>query len=160
MKTVVLIRHADSSWAVPFGKDMERELTTKGVEDATAMAAFLFEQGMSPDRIYSSPATRALQTARIFSEGVNPKEPQIHIESSLYEPSVRSFYNVIESVPDDIRSVFIFSHNPGISEFIVDLDLLPFLEMPPCGVFAFELVTAKWDELRTASRRFLFFRYP
>lgn len=160
MKTIVLVRHADSSWSIPFGKDIERELTTQGVDDASRMAALLYDQGLIPDRIYSSPATRALRTARIFAEGANLKEHQIHIENILYEPSVGSFYKVIESVPEDIRCIFVVSHNPGITEFIQDLDIAPFSGMPACGVFAFELMAEKWDDLSVADKRFLFFKHP
>lgn len=160
MKKVVLIRHAESDLPAPHEKDIDRSLTSKGKEDADKMATEVFNRGFQPDKIISSPALRARQTANIFAAKSAGKINSLHLEEKLYEPFVKSFYQVIESLSDDLHTVFIFSHNPGITLFIYELDIHTIPGMPPCGVFAFELHADKWHDLRVNEKSFLFYSYP
>jgi phosphohistidine phosphatase len=68
MKTLYLLRHAKSSWAAPDQKDYDRPLDERGVLDAPEMAARLKARGVGVDLVVSSPAVRALSTARIVCD--------------------------------------------------------------------------------------------
>jgi phosphohistidine phosphatase len=68
MKTVYLVRHAKSSWTDPRLPDKDRPLKGRGIRDAVQMAESFRATLAKPDRIYSSPATRALHTAMLFAQ--------------------------------------------------------------------------------------------
>ncbi len=69
MKTLLLIRHAKSSWKNETLPDRERPLNTRGKNDAPLMGKILFEKNIIPDLVLSSSAKRAKKTAqKIFFE--------------------------------------------------------------------------------------------
>lgn len=160
MKQVVFVRHAESEWAAPFEKDLDRSLTEEGKADANRMAAVLRLQQIRPDKIYSSPARRAIQTAEIFINVIEFGKKEIIVHPLLYTPSTRNFYDVIEHIPEDIHTVVIFSHNPGITEFMHELDCCPDIHMPPCGMVAIAADTADWRTFQAAGKRLLFCQTP
>jgi len=69
MKRVVIVRHAKS---VPYGydDDFNRDLSNKGKNDATLVSNELKRKNIFPDAMISSPAKRAIKTARIFAENL------------------------------------------------------------------------------------------
>ena len=139
MKRVVIVRHAK---AVPYGydEDFTRDLTDRGVNDAGLVSRELKNMGIKPDRMISSPANRALQTALIFSESLEFNKKQIQEIQNIYEGLTTSeFLNMIQHLPNDVNTVFFFGHNPGFHYFAGNL-LKDYLgEMP--GRHAFLLVT-------------------
>ena len=62
MKTLLLMRHAKSSWDNPGLRDFDRPLNERGLKAAPLMGRYLRAQGIAPDLIVSSPAQRAQQT--------------------------------------------------------------------------------------------------
>jgi phosphohistidine phosphatase len=79
---------------------------------------------------------------------------------SLYEASTKHFYDTIEELADKYESAALFSHNPGISDFINSLEIFPVYDMPTCAVYALEIDTNEWKEFKDADKKFLFFDYP
>ena len=59
MKTLLILRHAKSSWKDSSLTDHDRPLNKRGKQDAPRMGKFLLQQGLTPDRIISSTAKRA-----------------------------------------------------------------------------------------------------
>jgi phosphohistidine phosphatase SixA len=75
MKTLYIIRHAKSSWAVADQPDFERGLNERGKKDAPRMGKRLKEKNIHPDLIVSSSAKRAYSTAKKIAKVLNyPKE--------------------------------------------------------------------------------------
>ena len=70
-RTLVLIRHAKSSWSNPGEADFERPLNDRGERDAPRMGARLKELKIKPDLIVCSPAKRAKQTAKRIADAVD-----------------------------------------------------------------------------------------
>jgi len=68
LKTLLLIRHAKSSWDDPALSDYERPLNERGKKDAPAMAERLYERGIKIDAFITSPARRARKTAEVFAK--------------------------------------------------------------------------------------------
>lgn len=158
MKRLMLVRHAETEWSAPTGKDFDRQLTPKGLRDARAMATMLRSAHFIPDRIFTSSAVRAIQTAHIFRDTLGLDNALVQSSDMLYEPSVNSFYNTVETIPNGVQTAFIFSHNPGISAFCNELDIGPMVNLAPCDVFALELNTERWDEISHTEKKFLFYR--
>ena len=160
MKTLLLIRHAKSSWDDPKISDFERPLTERGKSDAKMMAERIKDKSISIEFFVSSPAKRAKKTAKIFLKDFDEKEKHLLLLPSLYEGSVENFYEAIESLDHKRDKVALFAHNPGITNFVNSLDCSPIYNMPTCAVFALKIKTKDWKEFREAEKEFLFFDYP
>ena len=160
MKILILVRHAKSSWDQMGLDDFDRPLNERGKKDAPEMAKRLKEKDLKIDLILSSPAKRAFRTARFFAEEFDMKKDDIEIEQDLYGAGVTSFLKVVESLKNKYDTVAIFSHNPGITDFVNTLSSVHIDDMPTCGVFAVQAETDNWSDFATAPKRFLFFDYP
>ncbi len=160
MKILLLVRHAKSAWDDPSLSDFERTLTDRGKSDAKMMAKRLEEKSIKIDSFVSSSAKRAKKTARIFMKEFEKNSKELQLLPSLYEASVKDFYEAVESLDDDNKTVALFSHNPGITEFVNSLDCNPVYDMPTCAMYAVEVKTKHWKDFREADKKFLFFDYP
>jgi phosphohistidine phosphatase len=160
MKTLLLIRHAKSSWNDPSLADFERTLNERGKRDAPAMAKKIHHRNIAIDLFVSSPAKRAKKTAESFMDEYDIKEKDLVISPSLYEGSTKNFYAVVEDLQNENNVVALFAHNPGITDFINSLECYPVYEMPTCGVFAIKIKTKNWVNFKASEKEFLFFDYP
>jgi phosphohistidine phosphatase len=160
MKTLLIIRHAKSSWGQPTTPDIDRPLNDRGKKDAPAMAGRLLEAGIRIDRFVSSPARRARHTAELFARVFGVKDNNIVIITDLYHALPNVFQQVIAGLDDEDDTVALFSHNPGITAFVNTLASTRLDNMPTCSVFAVKGSAAKWSEFLSAKPEFLFFDYP
>jgi len=161
MKTLIIIRHAKSSWANIGEKDFDRPLNERGKKDAPAMAEKLLQLNIKIDTFVSSPAKRARKTCKAFMDVYGIENDAIILLEELYNAPAAAFYNATANLNNSYNSVALFAHNPGISEFAnslcknVDID-----DMPTCAVFAVEIPIDDWKSFRSAEKTFLFFKYP
>lgn len=161
VKTLLLVRHAKSSWDIGTLNDFERPLNDRGKKDAPMMAKRLIEKKVPVDLFVSSPAKRAKKTAELFCEAYGKKEDEIQFVTMLYHAGAAVFYEVVENLDDSFNTVAVFSHNPGITEFVNNLtDAVNINNMPTCGVFAISIHAKKWSDFKKAKKEFLFFDYP
>jgi phosphohistidine phosphatase len=160
MKTLLLIRHAKSSWDNAHITDMERPLNDRGRHDAPIMAQRLIKANIKMDLFVSSPARRAKTTAGFFVQEFGRKESEIRILPELYHASVQAFKEVVSGLDESAGSAAIFSHNPGITAFVNTLTSVRLDNMPTCGIFAVTSLATQWSEFLTAGTTFWFFDYP
>ena len=160
MKSLLLIRHAKSSWDHPQLNDFDRTLNARGLKDAPAMAKKLYERNIAIDAFLSSPAVRAKQTCEFFLEAFGKGKDDVQLLSQLYlhEPSV--IEETIISLPDHINTVAIFSHNNGITEFANQLTEVNIDNMPTCCIFAIKIDAPDWSSFTKAKKSFWFVDYP
>jgi len=158
MKTVLLIRHAKSSWDDSSVSDFDRPLNERGKKNAPEMAVRLHDKGIKPDMLVSSPAKRAKQTAKAFQKILDIQD--LEFVDELYLPSPEAFAKVISSLPAKVSTVAIFSHNPGITEFANSLSTTRIDNMPTSSVFAVKADVKTWSDFTTQHTRFWFFDYP
>ena len=160
-KTLLIIRHAKSSWGIDTLNDFERPLNDRGKKDAPAMAQRMIEKNILIDAFVSSPAKRAKKTAALFCTVYEKKEEDIIFISKLYHADAGIFFEVVDELDNAFTTVAIFSHNPGITEFVNLLITATRLDnMPTCGIFAISIKTDKWINFKTAKKELLFFDYP
>ncbi len=157
MKTLYLIRHAKSDWDNPLLKDIERPLNNRGYADANAMSIALAK---TPDLIISSPAVRALSTALIFARNLNYTANSITIKQELYDTSVKDYLSVIKSIPDTFETVFLFAHNPTISDTADSLCKGLPSEMPTCAIAGISFSIDSWSGVKHKSGELVLFEYP
>lgn len=160
MKTLLLVRHAKSSWDNIDQQDIDRPLNERGKKDAPEMAKRLKDKGVKVDGWISSPARRARRTAVFFAEELGDKKEDILLIDELYMAGSSAFERVIASLPDKYDTVAIFAHNPGITEFANTLTNVHVDDMPTCAVYAVAGDTDKWATFRAGDKSFLFFDYP
>ena len=160
-KTLLMIRHAKSSWEIDTLNDFERPLNERGKKDAHMMAKRLIEKKIRIDAFVSSPAKRAKKTAELFFDVHEKKTDEIIFIPKLYHAYSATFFDVVDELDDRFNTVALFSHNPGITEFVnlvisgVRLD-----NMPTCGIFAIKINSNKWAGFKKAKKELLFFDYP
>jgi phosphohistidine phosphatase len=159
-KTLFLIRHAKSDWADPSLKDFDRPLNERGKRDAPVMAKRLIDKGISIDVFISSPAKRARKTAEIFAREFGMKKDEIIFHDNLYLAGPDTFFEVISKIVPSAKSIAVFSHNPGITDFANLLTNARIDDIPTCGVFAVTIKTEDWKEFENAEKGFWFFDSP
>jgi phosphohistidine phosphatase len=160
MKTLIVIRHAKSSWDDPSLPDFQRPLNERGKKDAPKMAERIFARGIHIDAFISSPAKRAKKTAELFAEKFGVKKSDIILVPALYEASEGNFYEVISNLSSKSSCIALFSHNPGITDFVSRLTEVRVDNMPTCAVFAVKTDIDQWDEFQKANKEFFFFDFP
>ncbi len=147
MKTLFLIRHAKSSWDDSSQSDFERSLNERGLIDAPQMGILLKSKNIIPDLIISSPANRAKTTAEIFASQLTYPNSKIQTDERIYNASMKDLAEVVSEIDDKFDIVFLFGHNPGITNFANIIGDKPVDGMPTCAVIGIELNLASWKEL-------------
>lgn len=160
MKTLLVIRHAKSRWADFSVADIDRPLNNRGKRDAPVMAERIKKRGLELDALVSSPAKRAHKTAKIFAEELGLSKKDIVIKDELYEAGVQQFDSVVQHLDDKYNNVALFSHNPGITEFVNTLTTTRIDDMPTCAVVAVKIKADSWRYAIHAEKEFLFFDFP
>ena len=160
MKTLLLVRHAKSSWDSEASTDEERPLNGRGKHDAPMMAGRLLKNNVSIDLFISSPAKRARKTAVFFMEEYDRKEKELVIMPELYEASAKNFSQIVSLLNDKFDTIAIFSHNPGITDFANRLTEVKIDTLPTSSVFAVRSDVKSWSEFMDGKRDFWFFDYP
>jgi len=87
MKRLILVRHATAVDRGPEGSDFHRGLKKRGKREAQVMAERMAPVLGTPDQIFSSPADRALQTARIFADRLGVPAERVVLREELYGDS-------------------------------------------------------------------------
>src|SRR5437762_9041010 len=116
MKTLILVRHAKSSWDDTSLPDKDRPLNNRGKRDAPKMGERLAKRGAKPDLILSSPAKRALKTAEIIAKKLDYKRKDIVVDDRLYAVKPDDLLGVIRKLGDKLERVMVFGHNPELTE--------------------------------------------
>ncbi|MDA1142302.1 MAG: histidine phosphatase family protein [Planctomycetota bacterium] len=116
MKTLLVLRHAKSSWDHP-GPDHDRPLMKRGRRAAQHIAEEIRERDLLPDVIISSTAKRARKTARIIQE-TSGCRAEIIKTGDLYFEDIGIQIHVVTSADDIYKRIMIVGHNPS-SEGIV-----------------------------------------
>ena len=147
MKTLTLIRHAKSSWDDSSRPDKERTLNRRGMRDAPVIGERLSHRASKPQLILSSPAIRAIETARIIAGHVDYPISDIIVLDALYAATVATLRKIVEALDDNLSEVYLIGHNPGLSEFAADLSSNQITEMPTCSVVIAQVDSSKWHLL-------------
>jgi len=161
MKTLVLIRHANTENYATTGGDFNRQLTATGKADAATMALRLKERNIIPDVIIASMAKRTTQTANIITEHMQLSPQLIEGSQMLYQCSPSVFIEKMVMLPPEVNTAFFIAHNPGITDFANE-QIYPQTigHIPTCGIVAIRYNASYWQDIRSAEKSFLFFDYP
>ena len=145
MKTLLILRHAKSSWKFPDLSDHDRPLNRRGKLDAPRMGRLLKEKGLVPDLVISSTATRAKDTATAVAKHSGYKGRKINFES-LYAAEPAAYLTVLRDVADNYQQVLIVGHNPSVEELIETLTGEIHI-IPTCTLVQIEFDIEKWSAI-------------
>jgi phosphohistidine phosphatase len=147
MKKLFIIRHAKSSWDNPYLDDFDRPLNQRGENDAPRIGNHLKIKGIHPDLILSSTANRALTTAKIIGQWIGYPANQIISHPKLYHASASQLKKVIKSQNNGLTTIFLFGHNPGLTDLANLLSNARIDNIPTCGVLGIQFTITSWDEI-------------
>ncbi len=159
MKKLYLIRHAKSSWSNPLLDDFDRPLNKRGKTNAPFMANLLLKKEIFPDLILSSSALRAKSTAKIFAQELQFSK-DITFEKSLYLTSTQTLLNILHHIPNTYNTVFLFGHNPELTQLANELSSTYINNIPTCGIAGFEFSIQSWNELCKQNSTLTLFEFP
>lgn len=145
MKTLLLLRHAKSSWKDDALCDHDRALNERGRNDAPRVGEWLAGQGLVPDLIVSSTALRAQSTARLLAESAG-YAPEIELKRELYHADSDDFLQTLTALSTGVNRVLVVAHNPGMEEF-VELLTGQHEPMPTAALAHVELPIEDWRKL-------------
>jgi phosphohistidine phosphatase len=147
VQTLLLMRHAKSSWANPAQTDHERPLNDRGERSAPIMGEWLKSEGLTPDLIVCSDARRTRETADLVAPACG-YQGEIVVSEALYLAKVKTWRKVLQSLPEQSRIVLCIGHNPGLEE-VLSLATGQYLEMKTASIARLSLKLpnwAAWDE--------------
>jgi phosphohistidine phosphatase len=145
MKTLLLMRHAKSSWKDSDLPDHERPLNKRGKKDSIFMGEVLKEKELLPQTILASSAVRIRETIDGMT-GSSDFAGEVEYSDELYlaEPDV--FLKILKDLPDTIERVMVMGHNPGLEGLLQVLSGR--IESLPTGSIAYlSLPIQQWSEL-------------
>jgi phosphohistidine phosphatase len=144
VKTLFLVRHAKSSRDEPALPDKDRPLNDRGKRDAPNMGKRLAKRDVAPDLILSSPAKRALETARIIAKKLDYKLADIVVDERLYATGSNDLLDVIRKLGAKPKTVMLFGHNPELTELAHRLST-KITRLPTCAVAEFKFDAKSWS---------------
>lgn len=160
MKTLILVRHAKSSWNSDAATDFERPLNNRGLRDAPEMASRLKTTGPLPDTIVSSTATRALVTTRLLMRELALPPQVLHTTDNIYEAPVQALIDTIGGLKETSQVAMLVGHNPGMSSTTNYLCSKAEIQMPTCAMACLELDIDHWSEVYRDCATLRWYDYP
>jgi phosphohistidine phosphatase len=120
LKTLLLLRHAKSSWDDPGLDDHDRPLNKRGRRDAPRMGRLVRDEEIVPDVILCSTAERARETAEAVAEasGFSGETRFLH---ALYLAGPGEILASLRRVGPEVETAMVVGHNPGIEELLFGL---------------------------------------
>ena len=147
MKTMLMMRHAKSSWESGVATDHERPLNKRGRRDAPVMAQLLCGNDLVPELIISSDSKRTCETLELMQPVFEKfgSESVIDIDESFYHAPASEWLEKLVEISDDYGSVLFLGHNPGAEELVMHLSGA-YHSMPTAAIAYFEFEVESWDQ--------------
>ena len=150
MKTLLLLRHAKSSWNDPALEDHKRPLNTRGRRDAPRMGELVRQYGLIPDVVLSSDAVRARLTAEAVAEAAR-YAGEILLDPHLYMACPADILSLLPTVRENAETVMIVGHNPGLEQLVEQLTGERH-DLPTAALAQIGLPIDQWRDLTLSTR--------
>ena len=150
MKTLLVLRHAKSSWNNPALDDHERPLNKRGRRDAPRMGELVRERGLIPDVVISSDAVRARLTAEAVAEAAR-YAGEILLDPHLYMACPGDILALLPAVRKNAETVMIVGHNPGLEKLVEQLTGER-QDLPTAALAQIGLHIDQWRDLKRSTR--------
>ena len=166
--TLLLLRHAKSSWDTPGLDDFERPLAPRGIKAAPMMGAAIVRQKLVPALILCSTSVRTRETLALMLPQLAPARPEVVYEDALYLATTSDLLERIRCLPDTRRRVMLVGHNPGMHGAALALaghgarkDVAALaIKFPTAALAVLSFPFAHWAAVRPASGTLTRFTTP
>jgi phosphohistidine phosphatase len=148
-RTLVLLRHAKSDWSGGEA-DVLRPLAKRGRRQAADAGRWLAASIGHLDLAVVSPAQRARSTWQLASAGLTAPPPT-RVDERAYAASAHTLLGVVRELSDDLTTVVLVGHNPGLEELVSTLTG-QWVTMPTSGL-AVLAVPGPWSSAGRSSAR-------
>ncbi|MDA8585907.1 histidine phosphatase family protein [Rhodobacteraceae bacterium] len=160
--TLVLMRHAKSTWDDPTMDDSQRGLNARGRIAAPAIANWLVAKGYLPDTVLVSSARRTVETWERMA-AIMPETATMESNPALYLASPDIILNVVKNQTSPV--IMLIAHNPGIAEFAERIlqakpDHPKFARHPTAATTIIEFDAPNWDTINWQQGRAIDFVVP
>jgi phosphohistidine phosphatase len=145
MRSLLLLRHAKSSWKDPLIDDHERPLNRRGKRDAPRIGRLIAEQRLQPDLVLCSSARRARDTAFALLRACD-YDRETRILRTLYLADADQLAEPLRRLQAEPTRVLLIAHNPGL-EALVEALSGELVKLPTAGLAQLELELERWSEL-------------
>lgn len=151
IKTLVIARHAKSSWDYDAVDDIDRPLKESGIRNAYLVAETLKKKKVTFDVIYSSPANRAIHTSIIFARVLDISAKKIEINEQLYSESDSDIIQFLKNIPEHHTKVLLVGHNPTFTDLANRFLKQRISNLPTAGAVLLELDCDTWNHIGPVS---------
>jgi phosphohistidine phosphatase len=160
---LILARHAKSSWGDPLLEDIDRDLNTRGTNDAILIGQWLAANGYCPDEALVSAACRTQQTWSLIKTTATLDTTKVAIYDGLYLASSDQILHHIRQATGN--TVLVIAHNPGIGDFAtrfakVTATHSDFARYPTCATTVFDVKASSWSDVKFGENPILDFCVP
>ncbi|SEB08617.1 SixA phosphatase family protein [Pedobacter hartonius] len=159
-KQLIVVRHGKSDQGEYGMSDFDRTLNHRGNKNAHEMAERIIQKGIVPELIVSSPAKRALTTARHYADVLKVPYGDIQLEPTVYEANTTALLRVINRLHNDYDRIALFGHNPGFTELVNYLADAKIYNLPTAGVVVIDFPFDDWSMVSQHTGNVLLFDSP
>ena len=167
-RTLLLLRHAKSSWDDRTLEDHERPLNKRGLRDAPRIGEWLRAEGLRPDLVLCSDAVRTRATLTLVLAALGGPAPRIVLEPRLYLADAAVLLAELARIEAGVHCCMMIGHNPGLQALALDLagqgdgaDLAALADkLPTAGLAVIDLDIPEWRTLRSGIGRLSRFVRP
>jgi phosphohistidine phosphatase len=165
VRTIILLRHAKSSWSDPTLADMYRPLAPRGERASRRIAKYIRRKEIHPALVLCSPSLRTRQTLEAIESSLG-KSSAVELVPALYAASETKLLEQLQALPESIGSVMLVGHNPGLHDLARVLasrpaDLRKVEEGFPTGALVTLVVDSKsWAALKPGNAKLVDYVVP
>lgn len=162
-RRLILIRHAKALEDIS-GDDHDRALAPRGLADAAELGAWLQAESMMPELVLCSTARRTRETLAAF-----PATIPTMLLDKLYLASIGELMSTLQSVDDEVQTLAILAHNPGLHGLLAlltdrvrhaeDMERVV-LKFPTAACAVFSLELSCWKDLAPRTALLETLRWP
>lgn len=146
MKSLLLLRHAESAAKEQGQIDFDRPLTEEGTQKARQVGEHLWSKNTIPDLIISSSAIRAQVTARLIAEKLGGVVKVVS-DASIYDSTHPTLLQIIKKIDDSYKQILLVGHNPAITTFGEFVTGQQVRSLEPAGLLSIEMDVENWKEV-------------
>jgi phosphohistidine phosphatase len=141
MKRLIIMRHASS----PDGPiDHRRPLSDVGRAEALSTATQLAARGgWTPQRVWSSNATRTIQTCEGLMDVFPALLSACTFDRALYNTTAKGMLAPLDAMPPGLQVALLVGHNPSVSRAVSWLSGLNDHQMQPAEAALLQSVVAE-----------------
>jgi phosphohistidine phosphatase len=159
-KVLLIVRHAKAEEADFKKPDFKRVLSPRGEKNAKEMAKRLKKKNLIPQKLYSSPASRAISTAKYFADEFGISRSEIIQDMEVYDALTNTLLNCVNRLDDHVDFAAIFGHNPAITDLVNKFCGSGIYNIPTCGLAMIAFPFESWKMLSEETGELIHYDFP